>query len=286
MTDLTHALPWYWEMQQHGSGPNYYLALEFDSKQAEGQPTSHGTPLEPHQIAPLALEASQQPLTPPGLTSPVPSTFAQWVAPILSTYYDCHSANAPSSSQWISQQRSDWFYTTIDLETHGLVITYTWGSEMACDAEFIQTTLASTPFPLVQWHAFSGGDGYAHQYFRSGSDLASFFAYCQGKVQSPPVPEILQQLQQSLAASGLGHKYTLGEPKLKPGKLTVPVLYDVPFQDGGWQAYPASSELALVAQEVNAQCGVIAMASAASLHQPDDFYRIIGGAFYFELRQQ
>jgi hypothetical protein len=61
----------------------------------------------------------------------------------------------------------------------------------------------------------AGGDGYATQYFRSGTDVAGCQRYCAGEVKPPNFLQVLQCLKQALSNLETDIPYTLGESEIE-----------------------------------------------------------------------
>lgn len=133
-------LPWFWEIQRSGSGPHYYLVLEFAVNEVE-------------------LE--------------------QLVDPLLSIDYE---RNAPLRA-WVHKNRGACCYTGVEIQENRVEITRSWGNDTASDDEFIHPLLLSSPSNLVRWRVIAGGEGYTPKFFRSGTDVESFFKYCRAEVQ-------------------------------------------------------------------------------------------------------
>jgi hypothetical protein len=203
----------------------------------------------------------------------------EWVEPLLNTYqrdesgYRCYL--------WHHIDSGAWYYTAVEIRDGYLLITRGGGNDHPAVDAFLQPLLSEPRFPIRRWRVSAGGEGYGTKYFRSGIDVASFQRYCAGEAKTPNFPQVLQCLKQALSNLEPDTPYTLGEPEIQGNTMTVPVLYSVPFKDGAWLADPAGQELDSVAREVSDRCDVPALASAASLHEPNNFEQVIGGSFYF-----
>lgn len=232
-------------MQRARSGPHFYLTLEW----------------APRHAALLRSAALEMLL----------ADFQPW-------------NNPARPAVWMHQKSGDWGWTEIEFGPGSLLIGRGWGGIEDSETPIIQNLLA-LPLDLTHWRMVSGGDGYATRYFRSGADRDSFFAYLRTEPAPPDFEAAGQQLAQSLAARGWEEKYRIGEAVWDAGQLKIALLYDVLFSGGAWQMEPAGSELNIVAREISDNCDLPVLASSASQHAPDDFYKIIGGAIVFGTRQ-
>jgi hypothetical protein len=232
---------WFWEIEQDNGGPNYYLTLEFEATAA---------------------------------------AIAQWVAPQIQPTYQ-QQATSPVPYRWHHRNSGTWYYTAIELQDGYLTVIRGGGDDRPGNDGFLQSLLAAPRWPLKRWRVTAGGEGYGIEYFRSGTDVPSFQRYCGGEAKPPDFPQVLQCLRQALSRLKTDTRYTLGEPEIEGGMMTVPVFYAVPFKEGAWLTYPADQELSDVAREVSDQCDVPALASVTSRHDPHDFQQVIGGSFYF-----
>lgn len=237
--------PWFWEIQQSDSGPNYYLTLEFEANTEE---------------------------------------LVQWIEPqLLNTYQRDASGYTPHL--WYHADSRAWYYAAVEIREGCLVITRGGGNDSPAVDGFLGLLFATPRFLLRRWRVSAGGDGYAVAYFHSGTDRSSFKRYCAGEVEPPNFPQVLQSLKQALSSLETDIPYALGDPEIQGSTMTVPVFYPVPFQDGAWLTDPAAQELSAVACGVSDRCDVAALASAASLHELNNYHKVIGGTFYFGSKQ-
>jgi hypothetical protein len=202
-----------------------------------------------------------------------------WAEPLLNTYQRDESGYTPHL--WYHADSREWDYTAVEIRDGCLVVTRGGGNDHPAVDNFLQPLLSERSLLLKRWRVSAGGDGYATKYFRSGIDLPSFQNYCAGKSKTPNFSRVLQHLRQALSTLKTDTLYKLGEPEIQGNTITVPVFYPVLFKDGAWLTYPADQELSDVAREVSDRCNVPALASATSLHEPNNFQQVIGGTFYF-----
>lgn len=232
---------WYWEIQRARSGPHYYLTLEW-------------APRDAASLRSAALEM-------------LPADFGPW-------------ENPERPEVWMHQKSGDWGWTEIEFGPGSLLIGRGWGGIEDSETAIIHQLLA-LPLDFTHWRVFSGGDGYATCYYRSGADHDSFLAYLRTEPAPPDFEAVKQQLIRLLAAHGWEEKYRIGEEKWDAGQLRITLLHEVSCLDGPWEWGPEPSELDQLAREVCDRCALPVMASTASLHAPDDLLKTIGSTIYF-----
>lgn len=179
---------------------------------------------------------------------------------------------------WYHKDSREFRYTTIRIVNDELTIERAWAE---LDKKFTRALLFESPLSVRFWRVFTGGDGYATTYLRSGSQFESLIRYCKEPPAEPDFSNALRQLKESLAEHGLEEKYRICKPTFEHNRMKVEVLYEVPFIDGAWQSEPASTELNSIAREVSDKCQISVLCSATSTHAPDNWHQLIGGGFTF-----